>query len=541
MRVRMSLTSRCGLLAVFLCALAALVVEQHAVGWNELSHFVQVRAFAAGTPRIDRWHYLTGDRAFFHGHWYGDKAPGLAFFVLPVFKALQLTHVIKATGYGGLHVLVLFGSTAPFLLILVLVRRVVERLDPGYGTPVVVTLGLGTILLPFATMLFSHEFSACLGFCAYILIDRERRHRGEEGTGFGSLAIAGVLCGYALSTEYPLVLLVLVLGAMVVWRPRPAAAALTFGAGIAIGLIPLLGYDWWAFGDPLHLSYQSVSANSSGLLGMTGPTLSKAVRLLFADRGLLVVTPVVGAAVAGIVVLWREGRRYDALVPAVVCTSYYAFDLSYYLPFGGSVPGPRLMLVMLPFLAVPLAAAYRRAPLATASLALISIVTMVVSTITLPILALTMPNRTWWHMLWHGTFTTRGITPALFFLFIFAACGVCAWSLRSVRPTARDLALTAVAVGGWFVIEQTGPLLLAPGVQTAKDTILVGLIALGVVLIAILASVARGTKQAVIAGLPLVALMAHQFNHASQILVIAGVSLLLLGGLAWSQQSRLAT
>jgi hypothetical protein len=541
MRRRFPFSVRCGVPVILCCALAAAFVEQHAVGWNELSHFVQIRAFAAGTPRIDHWHHLTGDRAYFHGHWYGDKAPGLAFFLLPIFKLMQLTHVVKPSGYGGLHVLVLFGSTAPFLVILLLVRRLVERLDPGYGIPVVVTLALGTILLPFATMLFSHVFSACLGFCAYMLVDRERRCRAGDATGFGSLAIAGLLCGYALSTEYPLVLLVLVLAGMVLWRPRPAAAALTFGAGVAIGLIPLLGYNWWAFGDPLHLSYQSVAANSSGVLGMTGPTLSKAVRLLFANRGLLVITPVVGAAVAGIVVLWREGRRADAAVPAIVCASYYAFDLSYYLPFGGSVPGPRLMLAMLPFLAVPLAAAYRRAPLATASLALISIATMVAATITLPILSLTSPNRTWWHMFARGTFTTRGVTAALFFLFVAAACALGAWSLRRIRPTARDLAMTAVAVGGWFVVEQTGPLLLAPGIQTAKGTIVVGLIALAVVVIAILASVAGGTKLAVLAGLPLVALTTHQFAHASQILAAAGVSLLLLGALAWSQQSRLAT
>ncbi|MGZ6617937.1 MAG: hypothetical protein ACXVFQ_26370, partial [Solirubrobacteraceae bacterium] len=59
-----------GLLAILCWRLAAASIEQHAVGWNELSHFAQVRAFASDTPRIDRFKHLTGDRAFYNGHYY---------------------------------------------------------------------------------------------------------------------------------------------------------------------------------------------------------------------------------------------------------------------------------------------------------------------------------------------------------------------------------------------------------------------------------------------------------------------------------------
>jgi hypothetical protein len=43
-------------LAILGCALAAMVIEQQMIGWNEKSHFAQVRAFDHGTPIIDAYH-----------------------------------------------------------------------------------------------------------------------------------------------------------------------------------------------------------------------------------------------------------------------------------------------------------------------------------------------------------------------------------------------------------------------------------------------------------------------------------------------------
>jgi hypothetical protein len=519
------------LLAIVSCALAAAAVEQHAVGWNELSHFAQVRAFANGTPRIDRFHHSTGDRAFYQGHWYSDKAPGLALFVLPVYKLVPATDIVKPAGYGALHVLVVWGCTLPFLVIMLLAYFLVERKDPGQGVAVALTLGLGTILLPFATMLFSHVFSACLGFTAFLLLDRERR-RDQAGDGLGLVAAAGLLCGYALATEYPLAVLVALLGLYVGWRPRPLTALLVFGGGVFVGLIPLFAYDWWAFGSPLHLSYESVAANSSGVLGLGAPSLASAVRLLVSERGLFVVTPVTAAAIAGIVMLYREGRRMDALVPAAVIAGYFAYDVCYYLPFGGSVPGPRFLITMLPFLALPLAATHRRAPLATLSLAAISAATMIAATVTLPILSLYSSNRVWWRMLERGSFTTRGDTIYVFAF--FALLAVLAAALATARPrvTRLDLKLTAFAIGSWLVIERAGPTLLAHDAGGGHPTVLVVVIAVSIALVAVLVQVARGSRLALVAGLPLAALAVRGLDRTTLGLILALASIALLAALS---------
>lgn len=528
-----------GLVAIILLVLAAASVEQHAVGWNELSHFDQTRAFANGTPRIDRWAHNTGDRAFYQGHYYGDKAPGLAFVLTPVYWVTRRL-VIHNDSYGQLHLMVLVGCTLPFLILMLLAWREVEARYPGTGPIVAIMLGLGTILFPFSTTLFSHVFSATLGFAAYILLRRERA-RGPTADRRGGLMLgaAGLLCGYSITTEYPLGLLVVALAVLAVWRRQRVRAALCFGAGVLIGLLPLLAYDWWAFGSPFRLSYMYVAANDSGVLGLGLPKLSSAVKLLASDRGLFVVNPVMAVALGGIVVLYREGRRLDALATTVVAAVYFIYNSGYYLPFGGSVPGPRFLITMLPFFAVPLAAAYRRAPLTTLSLAAISGVIMATATITLPILSTYSSTRVWFQMLEKGEFTTRGVTVEMFFAFLALSLIAVAVATRLPRLTWRDGALAAFAVGGWYALRTAGPVLLRHDVVAHTSLGVITLVVMLLALATVGTFLARGHKLALLAGVPLIALALPSLDHVGTAIALAAVAVALaVGAVALSSALR---
>src|SRR5579859_586196 len=158
-----------GVIAILFCALAAASVEQHTKGWNQMSHFAQVRAFDHGTPRIDAYRHTTGDRAIYDHHFYGDKAPGLAFLLTPVYAAARSLGALDPGGLGMLHILTVFASALPMAIILLLAYRLVGERDRDQRAAVAITLGLGTLLLPFATMLFSHVLSACMGFGAFYL------------------------------------------------------------------------------------------------------------------------------------------------------------------------------------------------------------------------------------------------------------------------------------------------------------------------------------------------------------------------------------
>src|SRR5438067_2311838 len=60
-----------------------------------------------GSVDIDPYHRLTTDRAFYNGHWYSDKAPGLSLIALPTVEALR--GIDAVTGRSHLPVWKLVG------------------------------------------------------------------------------------------------------------------------------------------------------------------------------------------------------------------------------------------------------------------------------------------------------------------------------------------------------------------------------------------------------------------------------------------------
>jgi len=520
-----------GIVAIVCVGVALGAIQQRQVGWNEYSHYDQVRALDHGTPYINEWRHTTGDRAVFHGHFLSDKAPGLGLLVLPVYEVARGIGFIGSAQHSSsldrsaVHLLVVFGCTLPVVLIMLLALWMVDRRDPEHGAAVGITLGLSTLLLPFATLFFSHVLSAFLGFAAFCLLWRERERGGGRTW---PIVAAGILAGYAVSTEYPLAVLAVLLGLYAGWRRDPVRSMVAYGVGVVVGLVPLLLYDWWAFGSPFHLSYSYVAANSTGVLGLGAPSVRTFVRLLVADRGLFVVTPLTAVAIAGIIVLYREGRRRDALMPGAVVLAYLGYNACYYLPFGGGVPGPRFLITILPFLALPLAAAFRRAPLTTISLALVSMAIMTIATITGPILDTGKSTHVWWRRLEAGAFKTPHWTLAVFGVFVLIAVIVAARVTPRPKIARRDVALAALGLGGWLAIMRAGPILLQRDHETGHIGGMLTLIFFGLAYGATAYELATGSAIALLAGVPLIAFALRSLDHTPDSLVLCGASAAIL-------------
>src|SRR5919201_3964286 len=87
---------RLGLLAILSLAFAYASLAQ-GIGWNQNAHYALVRALAHGTAIVDPYRRETGDVAWYHGHYYSTKAPGLALLATGpyiVMHALGLTSVM---------------------------------------------------------------------------------------------------------------------------------------------------------------------------------------------------------------------------------------------------------------------------------------------------------------------------------------------------------------------------------------------------------------------------------------------------------------
>jgi hypothetical protein len=360
---------------------------------------------------------------------------------------------------------------------MLLVRRMGDRLEPGYGAAAAVTLGLCTLVLPFSTLYFSHVLAALLGFAAFALLWRAERLR--------LVAVAGLLAGLAFATEYPLALGGAVLGVYAISRARAGRErmrrGLAYAGGAVLGALPLFVYNQWAFGSFTHLSYANavkeqglsghdvLGSNAGGFFGISFPSPKAALDLLFSAKGLLVLAPVLAMGVVGVVLLARRGRRAEAWTIAAVAAVYLIYDSGYWLPFGGGTPGPRFLMPLIPFLALPLALAWRRFPVTTLALAVPSALFMLTATLTFPLIG--DDSVGFWKKLidaanFEPTFVTSlgaghgwwGIAPVLALALGAALLG--GLGLRGMPRAAVDVRQAALAVVGWAAAAFVLPWLL---------------------------------------------------------------------------------
>jgi hypothetical protein len=445
--------------------------------WNQTSHYDLLQALYHEQTTIDPYEKDTGDKVRYHGHWYSARAPGLALYVLPWYTVLRGVDAGRwarnspaQPGDDELIYLVgLWGNVLPGLLLLVLVWGAAERLAPGFGAATAVTLGLGTLVLPLSTLLFSHVFTAFLGFAAFTLLMRER-----DGPARAWLCgAAGLSVGYAISSEYPLALLAGVLGLYLLSR-RDALTPLgvlrrggAYAVGVLVGVVPLALYNLAAFHSLTHVAYANVPQQHKGFFGITAPSLRVAATLLGDSRGLLTLAPVLVMGALGTVVLYRRGRRAEALVIVGVCLCYLTYNSGYYLPFGGGSPGPRFLTTPIPFLALPLAVAFERWPGPTIALAAASITCAILATITHPLIGYETETVSWMRHLLEGFFqptiaSAYGLGRGWGEIWTFLLPALAALALAAAATPRMCLDRHALGTGGFALLAWALYAALAP-------------------------------------------------------------------------------
>jgi hypothetical protein len=198
-------------------------------------------------------------------------------------------------------------------------------------------------------------------FCGFYLLYRASRSPHPQRL----VLFAGALVGFAVITEYPTGVIMLVLAAylLAVFPGRRLQMLILFGLGILPSALVLGWYDWFAFGNPFHISYDSVvgqqfSGQHTGFFGIGLPQPLGLEEILAWPRGLLIESPFLIFVVLGFIRWWRSSARPspELLVCLAVSVIYPLLVSSYYLPMAGqNLPGPRLLVPMLPFACLALA------------------------------------------------------------------------------------------------------------------------------------------------------------------------------------------
>lgn len=335
----------------------------------------------------------TGDVAFAGGRFYPNKAPGTTALAVPAYFVLH--RLDRALGWSpdGWWVLTVNAWLTSALSVGIVsalaglaVYRLARRLVPNHPSAALataVTYGLGTLAWPYATMLYEHG-AAAAGLAWAFLLLLPARDPGLPPRHLRTVA-AGVMAGFAAAASYAAAPPAVLLGVYALAR-RGRRSVLAFAIGLGLPGLAVLAYHAACFGGPLTTGYQlqnpAFLETGGALLGVfQAPAVERLAAVSFSPfRGLFVTSPVLLASIAGSILLARQRRAtggpclsLEGLLAAAMVAYFLAFNVSFNGWAGGWAVGPRYLVPALPFLALPLAPAFRRWPRTVATLAVVSI------------------------------------------------------------------------------------------------------------------------------------------------------------------------
>jgi hypothetical protein len=301
--------------------------------WNQAARMDMTIALVNHhTFAIDRYQNDTGDKDFFQGHYYSQKAPGQSLAGIPIYFAYKAFMSAKGTpapdradDFAAQYLVVLFTVAIPLALFLALFFWFLGYFSTSLVNRVVVTLamGLATDLFAYGHELFAHVPEAVLLFVAfilaYILGKREAAVRGPFTAYIAKNPDSGAwlfgLCiGVAVIFEYPPATIAILISVYALTRvPLRTVGWMAIG-GTSV-LILMLAYNYAVYHNPRTLGYTSGSAAviigqlTQGFGGLVWPPTWDALwSLSFSSyRGLLFMSPYLLLAFPGLRLWARRG------------------------------------------------------------------------------------------------------------------------------------------------------------------------------------------------------------------------------------------
>lgn len=385
-------------------------------GWNQNVRFAQLQAvveratfaiddhllttLAAGDDGVTRYerlplssdstrsarlpHAVSLDVSEHAGHVYPNKPPGLLLLALPGHVvARSATHALGLDPAGWWTLtLQLYLTTLLSVGLLAaaggaafhdVARRLFPQASPGSHLAATLTYALGTPIFAYATFLIDPAVVASLSLFGFraLLIARER----SGAPRLRQLFAAGIWVGLAVMVNQSAALIAAALLAYAVAVLRPRAGAAAFAAGGIGPALALAAYQWICFGSPFDLPQDhqlDMFRTPAPLLGIFGvPRARPLLELLVLPyRGLLFWSPVLGMGLAGLIAMFATRRhRPEAWLFAASFLAFWLMNASFNAWHGGGTFGPRYLVPVVPFLALPLVTAFERARIAAGALA----------------------------------------------------------------------------------------------------------------------------------------------------------------------------
>ena len=353
--------------------LASYAFFWHGRDWNAASRLMLTYALVdRGTIAIDGLEDQTHDIARAGGHYYTDKTPGFSLLAAVPYRAAKAAfglpdHPLGAKGFAfwPADYWTTLGTSglcsALTGAVLVSLARALGC-GPRRSALVGLAYGLATPAYAYATLAYGHQLAASALLGSFGMIWRWARRPGLAA------GLAGFLASYASVVEIQVGPVSAVLGlyllALAASGRRPVRAVVWFAVGAAVPTAILLVYNFQAFGSPWKMGYFFLVTerfkevhSSNNPLGLNRPDWSKIGELIWGERrGILRFAPILVLAVPGLAVMgWRKIWGPSVVVVTTV-VAVVLMNLSYPEWTGGWTTGPRLLVPLLPFAMLPVAA-----------------------------------------------------------------------------------------------------------------------------------------------------------------------------------------
>lgn len=317
---------------------------QH-IGIEAITERQQFWLEGSPTPQLQ----TRGDVFQYNNHTYAAKQPGQFMFGALAYHGISALGLRYRDDYLRTAAWVTFASASLILALGILaIQRLSRRWLRDYGLEslsYLTALGaaFGTTLLAYSGLphhdLIASALMACAFACAFAA-NEERR----PGYALAKALLAGLCLGLTITTSMLPFFSVLILGLYALWilTLRERIALLLGGT---LGLLPLLFYNYQAFGNPLLMANVAGDFSDTFWHFELGNARDKA---LFYFRLSMQYMPIIGLGLWGTLLLPRHlGREKLAIAGATLASLTYLLGIE---TVGHCQYGPRYLLPLIPLL-----------------------------------------------------------------------------------------------------------------------------------------------------------------------------------------------
>jgi hypothetical protein len=313
----------------------------------------------------------TGDKAYYNGHYYSDKAIGSSVIgVLVYYLFLGLNYWLhkSLSIFAFKQLLTFFVISAISAILAPLVFLFTKRISENRWYSLIVTAGvcLGTPYYVYSTTYYGHTLAGLFLFLGFYIWFKARY---ENKISPGMAIVSGFFLGSAVITEYPTSLIVLIIGfyiTYVMWELGQSRNWKVPVLLITSALIPFLVwmyYNYLIFNDPFTLGYSHELSkdfseiHDSGLMGIHLPRPDVLFYMTFhTTMGIFWQSPILLLAFLGWLTADKTPRYLpEAIFSFIVILIYFVVLSGYHTWWGGLAFTPRHLIPVLPFFSIPLA------------------------------------------------------------------------------------------------------------------------------------------------------------------------------------------